>query len=130
MTVTPHAVMPAKPPPTTQTPNPIQLDESAGSSPPGAHRPPVSRIPTIADDYADLLRPLNNRQRRAMILRLTFGFYDGWQPSRAEMADLVAVELGTLSTDEASRRQRQRALSANLDGGRWAQPRPGGLIGT
>jgi hypothetical protein len=65
-----------------------------------------------------------------MILRLTFGFYDGWRPSRAEMADLVAVELGALTTDEASRRQRQRTLSANLDRGRWAKPGPGGLIGT
>jgi hypothetical protein len=45
-----------------------------------------------------------------MILRLTFGFYDDWRPTRAEMADLVAVELGTLSADEASRRQRQRAV--------------------
>ena len=69
-----------------------------------------SRTPTIADNYADLLRPLNNQQRRAMILRLTFGFYEGWRPSRNEMADLVAVELGTLSTEEALRRQHQRNL--------------------
>jgi len=130
MTVTPHAVMPAKAPPTTQTPNALQLDDSAGSSVPGVPRPPVARTPTIADEYADLLRPLNNRQRRAMILRLTFGFYDGWQPSRAEMADLVAVELGKLSTDEASRRQRQRAFSANFDRGHWAQPQPGRPVNT
>ena len=69
-----------------------------------------SRTPTIADNYADLLRPLNSQQRRAMILRLTFGFYEGWRPSRNEMADLVAVELGTLSTEEALRRQHQRNL--------------------
>jgi len=56
------------------------------------------------------LRPLNSQQRRAMILRLTFGFYEGWRPSRNEMADLVAVELGTLSTEEALRRQHQRNL--------------------
>ena len=48
-----------------------------------------------------------------MILRLTFGFYDGWRPCRAEMADLVAVELGTLGADEASRRQRHRNLSTD-----------------
>ena len=83
---------------------------SAASSLTDVPRAPSSRTPTIADEYADLLRPLNNRQRRAMILRLTFGFYDDWRPTRAEMADLVAVELGTLSADEASRRQRQRTV--------------------
>jgi hypothetical protein len=125
MTVTQHAVMPATAPRTTQTPDAVQLDGAAGSSPSSLPRPPLARTLTVADEYADLLRPLNNRQRRAMMLRLTFGFYDGWRPSRAEMADLVAVELGTLSSDEASRRQRQRALSANLDRGRWAHPPPG-----
>jgi hypothetical protein len=69
-----------------------------------------ARTPTIADKYADLLRPLNNQQRRAMILRLTYGFYEGWRPSRQEMADLVAVELGILSTEEALRRQHHRNL--------------------
>jgi hypothetical protein len=58
----------------------------------------LSPTPTIADNYADLLQPLNPQQRRAMILRLTYGFYapaatrKGWRPSRIEMADLVAVE--------------------------------------
>ena len=45
-----------------------------------------------------------------MILRLTYGFYEGWRPSRQEMADLVAVELGILSTEEALRRQHHRNL--------------------
>jgi hypothetical protein len=101
-----------EPSPMTLTPDAVRLDVSAGSSLPDVPRSLLSRTPTIADEYADLLRPLNNRQRRAMILRLTFGFYDGWRPCRAEMADLVAVELGTLGADEASRRQRQRNLSA------------------
>jgi hypothetical protein len=39
-----------------------------------------------------MLQPLNPQQRRAMIVRLTYGFYEGWRPSRIEMADLVAVE--------------------------------------
>jgi hypothetical protein len=82
-------------------------DSPAPDAPP--ERSPT-RTPTIADNYADLLRPLNNQQRRAMILRLTFGYYDGWRPSRREMADLVAIELGTLSTEEAMRRQQQRNL--------------------
>ena len=71
-------------------------------------RPPeqrLSRTPTIADNYADLLRPSDYQQRRAIILRLTHGFYEGWRPSRQEMADLVAAELGTLRTEEAVRRQ-------------------------
>jgi hypothetical protein len=43
-----------------------------------------------------------------MILRLTYGYYEGWRPSRIEMADLVAVELGTLSAEDALRRQQHR----------------------
>ena len=43
----------------------------------------LSPTPTIADNYADLLRPLNNQQRRAMILRLTYGFYEGCDPAES-----------------------------------------------
>lgn len=94
MTVEPHTAGPA-----------------AASGSAVARRPPeqgLTRTPTIADKYADLLRPLNPQQRRAMILRLTHGYYEGFQPSRTEMADLVAVELGTLSAEEAIRRHHQR----------------------
>ena len=93
---------------------------AASDSPCPGQPPPEqgsSRTPTIADQYADLLRPLNNHQRRAMILRLTHGFYEGWRPSRTEMADLVAVELGTLSTEDALRRQQRRDLRAVADHG-------------
>jgi hypothetical protein len=84
--------------------------------------PTPSQTPTIADKYVDLLRPLNTQQRRAMVLRLTFGFYEGWQPSRNEMADLVAVELGTLSAEEAHWRQQQRNLRADHDRGHVRKP--------
>jgi hypothetical protein len=67
-----------------------------------------NRTPTIADRYADLLSTLSERQRRAIILRLTIGFYEGWNPSRGEVADLVAEHLGLLSPEEALQRQRQR----------------------
>ena len=66
------------------------------------------RTPTIADHYADLLGVLSERQRRAITLRLTTGFYEGWHPSRSEIADLVAVELGLITVEESIERQRQR----------------------
>ena len=52
-----------------------------------------------------------------MILRLTYGFYEGWRPSRNEMADLVAVELGTLSAEDALRRQQRRLRDVADHGG-------------
>lgn len=88
-----------------------------GESPSATAHRPVSpwpavetapAIPTIADDYADLLRYLSPAQRRGMISRLTVGYYDDWRPSRAEVADLVAVELGVLTWEGAAQRHRQR----------------------
>lgn len=87
---------------------------SAG--PATAHRPvspwPIVEAgpstPTIADDYADLLRYLSPAQRRGMISRLTVGYYEDWRPGRAEVADLVAVELGVLTWEGAAQRHRQR----------------------
>jgi hypothetical protein len=49
--------------------------------------------PSIADFYADLLQPLNDRQRKGLIARLSVGYFEGWRPSRQEMAELVALEL-------------------------------------
>jgi len=49
--------------------------------------------PSIADFYADLLQPLNERQRKGLIARLSVGYFEGWHPSRQEMAQLVAQEL-------------------------------------
>ena len=69
---------------------------------------PPGETPTIADPYIDLLGPLSEQQRRAIVVRLTVGFYEGWRPSRTEVADLVAVELGFLTIDEALDRQQQR----------------------
>lgn len=48
--------------------------------------------PTIADSFADLLAHLNPRRRRGPIARLSRGYYEGWRPSRAEIAALVAEE--------------------------------------
>ena len=57
---------------------------------------PVRRsgsTPSIADIYADLLQPLNERQRKGVIARLSVGYFEGWRPTRQEMAQLVAHEL-------------------------------------
>lgn len=70
--------------------------------------PQSMRRPGIADRYADLLRPLSEAQRRGLIARLSVGYYEGWRPSRAEIADLVALELGMLTVDECLQRERQR----------------------
>ena len=67
-------------------------------------RPP----PHISDRYADLLEPLSQRQRRAITSQLTIGFYEGWRPSRAEIAELVAAELGIITVDELIEAQRRR----------------------
>ena len=64
--------------------------------------------PSIADHYRDLLELLNNRKRLGMVARLSVGFYEGWRPKRAEVADLIAVEVGILTADEAYERIRQR----------------------
>jgi len=66
------------------------------------------RTPTIADPFADLLIVLSERQRQAIVLRLSIGFYDGWHPDRNEIADLVAVELGWLTVEDMWTRRRQR----------------------
>jgi hypothetical protein len=66
--------------------NPTTNDDA-----PAEHRfgPP----PNIADRFADLLAPLSSRRRRGLIARLSVGYYEGWRPGRAEVAELVAQEL-------------------------------------
>ena len=64
--------------------------------------------PNIADHYRDLLALLSKRKRLGMIAQLSVGFYEGWRPSRAEVADLIALDLGLMKVDEAHERVRQR----------------------
>lgn len=54
---------------------------------------PLGPTPSIADRFADLLAPLSGRRRRGLIARISVGYYEGWRPSRAEVAELVAQEL-------------------------------------
>lgn len=77
---------------------------------PPARPPSVRQLSTknIADSFADLLKPLSRQRRRGIIAQLSVGFYEGWRPTREEIAELVAVELGTLSVDDHLERQRCR----------------------
>jgi len=69
----------------------------------------VPRPRSIADHYGDLLGLLDtNRQRLGWIHRLVEGYYDDWRPSRSEVADLIAVDLGVLTIVEATHRHHRR----------------------
>lgn len=68
--------------------------------------------PNIADPFADLLAFLDEPKRRGMISWIVQRHYDGWRPRRGDIADLVAVELGTLSVDECISRAKQRQQGA------------------
>ena len=81
------------------------LDEQTSGGQDG-RSPQSKRRPGIADRFADLLRPLSEAQRRGLIARLSVGYYEGWRPSHAEIADLVALELGILTVDECLQRER------------------------
>ena len=63
-----------------------------------AFRHNVSRSPSIADRYAVVLRTLGSRQRLGVIAALSVGFYDGWRPTREELAAYVAAEFGVTVT--------------------------------
>jgi hypothetical protein len=70
------------------------------------HQRPTAR--RIDDRYADLLALLPPDRRQAIVIRLAHGYYEGWTPSRAQMADLVGVELGVITVSEGITRERQR----------------------
>ncbi len=75
------------------------------------HRPSSPIPPTppnIADPFTDLLSLLDPLRQRGMISWIATRYYDGWHPDRAEIADLVAVELGVLRIEESIERQRRR----------------------
>ena len=68
------------------------------------NRDPTNRtprpVPSIADPYWDLLARLDEGRRLGMVRRLAVGFYEGWLPSRDEVALLVDAELGRITQDE------------------------------
>ena len=69
-----------------------------------AGRHEVSRSPNIADRYAVVLQALGPRQRLGVIAALSVGFYDGWRPTREELATYVAAEFGVTVTVPPDRR--------------------------
>ena len=69
---------------------------------PGRHG--MSRSPNIADRYAVVLQPLSPRQRLGVIATLSVGFYDGWRPTREELATYVAAKFGVTATAARDRR--------------------------
>jgi hypothetical protein len=73
-----------------------------------ASRRQLPSPPTIVDGSTDLVALLDPQRRRGMIAWLARRYYDGYRPGRTEIADLVAVELGTLTVEEGLARQRAR----------------------
>lgn len=72
----------------------------------GGPQPRTAPPGNIADPYADLLSFLDEPQRKGMIALLAVGYYDGWRPSREELADLVSSR----TTDQARQRLLQHQL--------------------
>ncbi len=56
--------------------------------------------PNISDPFADLMEGLDERRRRGLERRLAVGYYDGWHPTRADVASLIAVETGHITAEE------------------------------
>ncbi len=69
---------------------------------------------TIADQYQAVLGVLPPARRRRYELRLTYGFYEGWRPSRGELTDEIAVDLGLISVAQAQERQHRRRLGQQV----------------
>jgi len=74
-------------------------DKETGLTTPsgGADR---ARPESIADPYDDLLATLDDGRRRGLVHRLSVGYYEGWRPSRDEVANIVARETGLISESE------------------------------
>jgi hypothetical protein len=54
----------------------------------------------IADPFLDLLSELDDGPRMGMVQRLATGYYDGWRPTRTELANLIARETGRMTEAE------------------------------
>jgi len=66
-------------------------------TPNGSDQP---RPRSIADEYEDLLAMLDAGARQGLVHRLSVGYYEGWHPSREEVANIVARETGRITESE------------------------------
>lgn len=62
---------------------------------PQAHPPK-----NIADQYHDLLSELDDGPRMGLVQRLAVGYYEGWRPTRTQVANLISREAGRMTEDE------------------------------
>lgn len=76
----------------------------------------------VADPYRDLLSRLDERRRRGLVHRLAVGYYEGWRPTRDEIADLVALETGQIGEAEYLARRRSHPRPPEQRHGRPVNP--------
>jgi hypothetical protein len=55
--------------------------------------------PSIADQYAGMLDGLSPQQRSGLIDQLASGYYDGWRPTRPELAGHIRRRFGVDVSD-------------------------------
>ena len=70
-----------------------------------------ARPGSIADRYDDLLATLDDGPRWGLVHRLSVGYYEGWRPSREEVANLIARETGRITESEYLAGRRSHAAS-------------------
>ena len=63
---------------------------------------------SVADPFRDLLAAMDEGPRQGLVRRLAVGYYEGWQPTRAEVAALIDLETGRISEAEYLASQRSR----------------------
>jgi hypothetical protein len=58
------------------------------------------RTRNIADPFQDLLSELDDGPRSGTTQRLATGYYEGWRPTRTQLANLIAREAGRMTEAE------------------------------
>ena len=88
------------------------LREGRDVSNPAAKSTKPDRPGSIADRYEDLLATLDDGPRRGLVHRLSVGYYEGWRPSREEVANIIARETGRITESEYLEGRRNHAPSS------------------
>ena len=81
-------------------------------STPAANSTGPARPGSIADRYEDLLATLDDGPRRGLVHRLSVGYYEGWRPSREEVANLIARETGRITETQYLEGRRNHSPSS------------------